>query len=193
MRRTIFFASILIIISLLVTLFYHETQKASINYYLGRKYFEKGVYDKAIFFYQNALAMDPGLIDALIDLAYSYQWVGDKKKAIELFEKALTFRQDNDLRAALAQSYAWAGEYKKAISVYEGLEGTMGSVKIKKELAQVYIWDGQYDKAKNILTQLLVKHPADREAKLLLAKALQYSGESKMAVDMYEELLLGER
>ncbi len=189
MRRTALFISVLILLSAGVTFFYQKTQKADINYYLGRRYFEEGVYGKAISFYKNALAIDPARIDALVGLAYSYQWTGNKEKAIELFKKALTFRKDDDLKSALAQSYAWAGEYKEAINIYEEMDAAAGNPEIKKELAQVYIWDRQFDKAKNILMRLLAVYPDDRTAKLLLAKALQYSGEPLKAAGIYEEIL----
>ncbi|MDD3344858.1 MAG: tetratricopeptide repeat protein [Candidatus Omnitrophica bacterium] len=189
MKRIALFISVLVILSLSVTFFYHKTQKSDINYYSGRRYFEKGAYGKAVFFYENALAADPGRIDALVDLAYICQWTGDTKRAIGLLQKALAIREDDSLKTALARSYAWEGEYKQAINIYNELDRAADSPGIKKELAQVYIWNRQFDKARDILTQLTEEYPADREVKLLLAKALQYSGNPREAAGIYEGLL----
>jgi len=95
-----------------------------------------------------------------------------------------------EIKKFLAESYAADGDYENAIKQYrEILEKEPASSDIQRELAQVYIWDEQYDKAKEILRIILKNNPEDSKAKLLFAKALQYSGEVKEAIKIYKELL----
>lgn len=176
------------------TFFFQNTQQADINYYQGQRYFEKGQYDKATAFYKKTLTIDSERLDALIGLAYCYQWTGNHKKAINTFQKALFFKpNDNKLKTALARTYSWEKKYEKAIHIYKEIIETTDSIDAKKRLAEVYIWNKQFDKAVDILERVLENNPKDAQAKLLLAKALQYSGSVKKAIRLYQELLKQEK
>lgn len=95
-----------------------------------------------------------------------------------------------EIRKLLAESYTASGDYENAIKQYrEILEKEPANIAIQRELTQAYIWNKQYDQAKEILRVILKNNPRDSEAKLLFAKALQYSGEAKEAIRIYKELL----
>jgi tetratricopeptide (TPR) repeat protein len=49
--------------------------------------------------------------------------------------------------------------------------------------------NGRYAEAKEFLLQSLKFNPGDRRARILLAQAMQYSGQAKEAIKIYEELL----
>ena len=180
----------LILTSVATTLFYQNTQQADINYFKGHKYFEKGYYSEAIKFYKKVLLIDPARLDALADLARCYQWTKRYEQAIDAFQKSLLITpEDNEIKESLAETYSWVKKYKKAINLYSEILETTDNIDIKRELAKVYIWNKQYDKAKGILRVILKNNPKDSEAKLLFAKALQYTGEVKKAIKIYKELL----
>jgi len=180
----------LILISVTTTLIYQNTQQADINYYQGRRLFEEGKYDKAAEFYEQALKIKPSYADALKDLAYCYQWTNRYEKAIEVFQKAFLFSpQDNGLKISLAETYSWIKEYKKAIPLYKEVIAVAASLDTKMRLAEVYIWNNQFEEAKEILIEILKITPQDKKAKLLLARAMQYSGQAKQAIEIYKELL----
>jgi len=181
---------ILLTTAIAITLLYHQTQQADINYYQGHKFFEKGEYDKAMKFCEKTLAIDPTHEGALTDLAYSCQWTGDFKRAIETFNKILSMNPgDYKIMMALAESLAWNKEYEKSIAVCEEIINSTGDIKAQILLGQVCIWNKQFDSAKEVLEEVLRKDPDNSQAKLLYAKALHYSGEAKDAVEIYEELL----
>ena len=189
-KRNIVIILSLVAIGILTSFTYHKTQKSDINYYTGRKLFSKGKYKEAAKFYKKSLAISPDRVDALTDLGYSYQWFDDFKEAIEKFEKALSLKpEDDDLKIALAETYSWSNKHEKAINLYKEVLSVSDKPKVKKRLAEVYIWDKKPLKAKEMLESVLRDNPLDRKAKLLLAKAMHYSGETEKAVVVYEELL----
>ena len=188
------FIVILILASGITTLFYQNTQQANINYHRGHRLFEKGKYDKAIKFYKRSLTINPSGLDALKEIAYSYQRTGRYEKAIEAFEEVLSRNpQDNKIKKSLAETLSWQKEYKKAVALYEEIVKAEDDVETRRQLAEVYIWDGQLEKARNILEIIRRDNPEDTKASLLLAKAMHYSGKAAEAGKIYEELLGEER
>ena len=63
------------------------------NYYsywgLGKIYYNKGEYNKAIENYLKALAINPNLTDIHLNLGVAYKSTNDRGKARECFEKYL--------------------------------------------------------------------------------------------------------
>jgi len=57
------------------------------NMLLGRMSIQSGQFDKAVARFEKILTLQPGNTEAMYSLAQAYEGTGDKKKAIELFEK----------------------------------------------------------------------------------------------------------
>jgi len=190
MKKFIFLI-ILVFIAAATTLTYHYTQAADINYYKAHRYFEKSQYNKAIQFYEETLAHKPSHINALKELGYSYQWTGRYPEAITTFQKYLLYKpKDNNVKESLAETYAWNKNYQRAIALYEEiLKDKNGNAAIDRKLAEVFLWSGQYDKAINIAKNQLKENPKDIKIKLILAKALHYSDNTKDAAFIFKEIL----
>lgn len=190
MLKIIWFVIALIFTSIITTGVYHKTQKADINYYQGHRLFEKGRFDDAIKFYEKVLVIGPSRLDALRDLAYAYQWTGAYEKAAVAFQKTLSLKpHDNKIKESLAQTLSWQKEYAKAIQFYKEVIAVTDSLGAKIQLAEVYIWNNQFEEAKEILAEVSKISPQDKKIKLLLARAMQYSGQAKQAIEIYKELL----
>ncbi len=188
--KIICFIFVLIVISAVTTLIYQNTQQADINYYQGHRLFEKGEFAQATEFYEKALAIKSSRIDVLRDLAYSYQWTKVYEKAIITFQKILSLQpHDNKIKESLAQSLSWQKEYDKAIQLYKEVVTATDNIDVKKQLAEVYIWNNQFEEAKEILIGILKITPEDKKVKLLLARAMQYSGQAEQAIKIYKEFL----
>ena len=117
---------------------------------------------------------------------------GKFAQAIEFYEKALIVKpspRDNKIKESLAQSLSWQKEYDKAIQLYKEVIAKTDSLDTKMQLAEVYIWNNQFEEAKEILFEILKITPQDKKAKLLLARAMQYSGQAEQAIEIYKELL----
>lgn len=190
MKKILFLAGILILIYAGTSLLYHNTQQADINYYQGRRLFEKGKFEQAMQFFHKASDVEPSRLDALKDLAYAYQWTGAYEKAGGIFQQILSLKpHDNEIKKSLAQTLSWQKEYEKAIRLYKEVIVDSDSLDAKRQLAEVYIWNNQFKEAKEILAEILKIAPQDRKAKFLLAKAMQYSGQAEQAIKIYKELL----
>lgn len=188
--KKVFFIALLSIGAFITSFMYHKTQKADINYYQGHRLFERGKYDKAIGFYEKALDFNPSHLVALEELAYSYQWSKEYGRAIKTFQDYLSLNPENHrLKLSLSKTYSWIKEYEKAIAICEEIIEATDSLEAKKQLAEICIWNDQPDRAIGLLGGILKDFPEDKDTKLLLAKALQYSGRTREAIKLYRDLL----
>jgi tetratricopeptide (TPR) repeat protein len=182
---------ILLTVAVLVTVFYHTTQQADINYHQAHRFFQYGNYEKAIPYYEASIAAGPEKIDSLKELAYSYLWTGRPEKSIELFKQAIEQKSDDyDIMFALASAYSWAGDYEKAIPILKNVVSKTGGLGAKLHLAEVYIWNAEPEKAMPILEDILKQSPEHTKAKTLWARSLYYTGESEEAAEVLEKLLI---
>lgn len=84
------------------------------------------------------------------------------------------------------------GEFVTAIKFYEqalAIAPSRRNVDLKTRLAEVYIWNKQFEEAKAILSEISKISPENKKIKLLLARAMRYSGQAKQAIEIYKELL----
>jgi tetratricopeptide (TPR) repeat protein len=182
---------ILTTVAVLVTVFYHTTQQADINYYQGHRFFKYGNYEKAIPLYEASLKANPDKVSSLQELAYSYLWTGTPEKSIDLFKQIIRQKpNDYDVMLFLASAYAWTGDYEKAIPILINVISKTGGLQAKIKLAEVYIWNAEPEKAAPILEDILKQSPEHTKAKMLWAKSLYYTGESEEAAEVLERLLI---
>src|SRR5262245_32702306 len=77
-------------------------------------------YDRAIAAYENALAMAPEYVDAMINLANIYFHKREVPRAIQLLEKARQLDENNYLVCYnLANLYDEAGHFEQAVNLYQ--------------------------------------------------------------------------
>jgi tetratricopeptide (TPR) repeat protein len=77
-------------------------------------------YDRAIAAYENALAMSPDYVDAMINLANIYFHKREVPRSIQLLEKARQLDENNYLVCYnLANLYDEAGHFEQAVSLYQ--------------------------------------------------------------------------
>jgi Tfp pilus assembly protein PilF len=69
---------------------------------LGLLYLEGGQYEQAIDVYRKVAAIDPGHIDAQVNLATAWLNVGQPAQALAAYEKVLSLDIDAALRAKVA-------------------------------------------------------------------------------------------
>jgi tetratricopeptide (TPR) repeat protein len=62
---------------------------------IGFTYFESGQYDVSIYYYKEAIDLNPNYAIALNNLAYSYEKKKMLQEAIQTYSKVLTFDEDN--------------------------------------------------------------------------------------------------
>ena len=107
---------------LLKTLFEGSPDSALGNYGYGLLWKEKSEYTKAIEYLEKALKKEPTFLPILRNLGEAYQFKGQDRQAIAIFERALKISdQDKATLFLTAVSYQKLEEYDKAIVFYERL------------------------------------------------------------------------
>lgn len=86
--------------SLYFELFKQDPDNPEINFYLGRAAFESGDFETAAMAFERVLIVDPGAVQAKLELAKSFYRLGAKPTAIRYFRQLL----DSDLPAEIRSS-----------------------------------------------------------------------------------------
>lgn len=182
---------VLAITSVVTTFVYHITQRADIEYYQARRYFEKGEYSEAILLYEKSLSVNPSHTRALKDIGYSFQWTGRYDEAIAVFRKLLSIKPGDDkIKMALADTLAWQKKYPEAAAIFKGIMDKTCDPQAVLGLAEIYQWDGEFEKSKELLKMLPQSMVNDPRARLLYARALLYTGDPGAATQIIEALRL---
>jgi tetratricopeptide (TPR) repeat protein len=88
-----------------------------LHFKLGNLYKKKGELDKAIYWYQKALSMQPDYVPAINSMAILYAIRGEYNKALSLFKKSIVFQPDS------ADAYYFiAGIHAKRKMVEESID-----------------------------------------------------------------------
>ena len=85
---------------------------------IGEAYFQKGLFDNSLIFYQRALRIRPDYPDAYLGIGNAYVKKGEMDLAIEAYKKVVELRPDNiTARINLAAAYGSKGLVGKAITL----------------------------------------------------------------------------
>lgn len=177
-------------ITIAVTILYYSTQQADITFQKAHRLFVKGKHTQAIPLYEQSLSIDPTRFLCKKELAYCYLWTDRVKKAIDLLSELVqAYPEKYALQYSLAEAYSWSKQYEKAISLMSDLVQKTDDPDVAYHLAEVYIWNKQIKNAIPLLEKLIQNNPENTKAKILLGKAFYYSGESKKASQIFEQIL----
>lgn len=135
---------------------------------LGSLLGERGDYDEAISHLQEAIRVDPRLIEAHNNLAYVYMWKGDREKALAGFARAV------ELNPRMIEAYIGMGVLNLEIGDYElaekrfrsalGVLGTSRAALIG--LAKSLRHQGRKEEALRVIVRVLDIEPGNVEALL---------------------------
>lgn len=124
------------------------------------------------------------------NLAVMKKKSGDLEGAEASFRKVLELEENHkDALANLGVIMFAKGEYGDARVVFEKLMKMDGSVRNKKNFAAAASRDGDYKAAMPIWSEILKANSQDHEVRLLLADALYDTGDIKVAMGMYKQIL----
>jgi tetratricopeptide (TPR) repeat protein len=131
----------------------------------------------------------PKRLAAIKALASIYQKAQQPGKAIPLFTNYLAIegKLDPAGELQLARIYRQAFLYDDAVPYYlKAAEDPKQNTAAKVELRS---WQGRYDEAAQNFRQVLAAEPANRQARLSLARVLSWAGHYKESEDEYRRLL----
>lgn len=142
---------------------------------LGRIFFDKHEYDKAIEYFYKALGVNPNSINAIINLGSIFLAQKNYDKALEQFHKVL------EIDANSAEGYSWLGytHYLKALS-FSDWQKESNSIKKNLKKAEKYLSKSieldPFDANTYILLGQVYKTEEDyNKALISFQKAIKYS------------------
>jgi tetratricopeptide (TPR) repeat protein len=115
----------------------------------GVKLMDEGKYDEALTFLNEAQKLDPENYSYPYEIGYLYFIKKDYKKAIEIYQKVIKYKDITDqCFQMLGSLYDYTNDTAKAFNAYkEGLKLFPNSGKLYLEIGTVYWSQKQYDKA----------------------------------------------
>jgi tetratricopeptide (TPR) repeat protein/peroxiredoxin len=142
---------------------------------LGNAYRQQRRWEDARTIFERATAVGPEDPEANYGLAMVYAQLNETSHAYEYLQKALALRPGYpEALNNLGILYLRTNQRDQAVASFEEC------IRIAPEfsqsylnLAQVYVIEGATDKARDVLSQLLVQHPDDAQAKAALAQLLR--------------------
>jgi tetratricopeptide (TPR) repeat protein/predicted Ser/Thr protein kinase len=88
--------------------------------YLARRYVQQGNVDEAIAEYEAAIDLDPGFVEAYVDLGNLMVREGDFQRGLELFEEALDIEPGHvKAHLSMGDAYLQMGDYDPAAYHYQ--------------------------------------------------------------------------
>ena len=147
-------------------------------------------YPGAVQQYSAVLAAQPSMPEALKGLAAAYGGAGDKRKALECYQKLEALGGEQDFRVDRALLLRDAGQTAKAQEELERyLADQPGDRRARILQADIHARQGHVRQAAQTLIEVLEAFPEDTEASGRLAKFYRDLGEPQKAIETLEGLI----
>ncbi|MBI2082606.1 MAG: tetratricopeptide repeat protein [Deltaproteobacteria bacterium] len=168
---------------------------------LGVIYHQDGKFNNAISCFREAVRINPGYIEANLNLAVLLNDLGEYKEAKSLYQKlggdtksqsmnSVMRGKIANMHAAIADTYSGIGKLQEAIDEYKkALELCPTYKDIQTKLAICYRENNQKELALKELKQAIKSHPDYLPAKIQLGLTYFSKGEIKKAAFEWEGVL----
>lgn len=157
---------------------------------LGQICEQTGDHPGAIRHLENALKLEPHLLDALFTLGVAHQMSGNNLRAIEIFDRVIeaapalphAHRYRGLALQELGREPEAKGDFEQALALDPDYAEAMGS------LAHLLIKHYHFDAAERLLLRALELKPEMNDVQNSLARLYQLEGRSEEAVAMFREV-----
>ncbi len=155
--------------------------KARPHYNLGNSYYLRGMMERSIREFENAIQIDPGYADAYLNLGVAYASTGEVEKAMTALHKAIQMNPtDAESHYNLGLLYSNKGlghlaieQYKKALTL------NPDSVNARNNLGIALAESGRIDEAIGQFQEGLILHPGDEDLRKNLENAYELKSHHK--------------
>lgn len=179
-----------VLVVVITSLIFHYTQHYYRNSALGKRYFNKGYYSKALPYLQAAYKSKPASLEAGQYLVWTYDRLGRKNEALGTLEAlSKTYPEDFEARRLLADLHYGVGDYTEAEKHYRHTLIIKSNLAVQRKLAEVLAWQKKYNQSATILEQLRNKNPQNGQITEFLADVYSWAGQYEKAIKLYNELL----
>ncbi|MDD4013667.1 MAG: tetratricopeptide repeat protein, partial [Candidatus Omnitrophica bacterium] len=158
---------------------------------LGMLLGKRGMQEKAIMEYEDALKIIPDFMEARLNLGLAYISLGKYDKASEELKRVLSAEPENaEALTGLGYASFKRGFYVEAAGSYsEALKVRPEDGRTRYALAGTYLTLGMPEKAEKEYLTLLSKDPSDADSRNNLANIYYSRGDTERAVTEYMKIL----
>jgi len=161
-----------------------EPGNADNHLLLGRLYILNKDLNKAENAFKTALRTQPNSEEAVINLAYLYNEMGDGRRAVATLNSVPDPARSAKLYAALGFTYEQQKDYKKAVDAYRrAVELDRDNLDAQRGLAQNLMNSGQTDAALEQYRAIAEADPQDAQACLRIAEIYRRTGKFDAALE----------
>lgn len=161
------------------------------HYLKGRVYFSQRKYPAAIQSLQQALEVEPGIIEALRFLIDAYGISEREREGLAYLNTHLKNHPDHAHAHELLGAYHHkTGRFSEAFAAFkEAIALAPGRPSAYRRLGALHISRGEWQQAGQTYTQGIVSNPDESRLKVLLASVYSQTGDYQKARGIYESLL----
>jgi len=138
---------------------------------------------------RGVLAQNPRNREAKVLLGDIYAASTDFKKALELYQEALTEKYDRNLKAKIGDVLSWMRDYHGAFKIYDELLAEKDEKELRLQKARILGWDRRYRQASREYRRILSQGPDDLIRAEMEAKEFYWKNRVKHAIAAYKALL----
>jgi len=160
------------------------------NIGLGRSFYQKKDFSKALFHMQQANRAEPRNVKVLLTMANCYLQLRDYRNAISVIEQVLKIDSKNDkLYFHLSNTYLRIGDIEKTIKTCaQALKLNPHELVYYLRLADAYEKTNEYGKALDIIYQGLVQFPDDGYLHVLAARSERRTDKNSESLNRLKNL-----
>ncbi len=164
-----------------------EANKWRNMYNEGHSAMEFGNYERAIELFKSVLEIKPDLVEAHVNIGFSYRMKGDIQNQIYHYESAVKLSPNNpDFRYNLGIAYFDAGKYNQAVSELRvATELNPTSKDAHFNLGTTLFKLGDYNGSANQFAKCIELNPDWLEARLNLGSSLLKLGKVQDAIEQF--------
>jgi tetratricopeptide (TPR) repeat protein len=177
---------------ILVKLAKANPNDAVIMYTVGKVYMEMELEQKAIYYYQKAVALDGTNATAAFELGMLYFVTDNYKNAVIFFNKAtaLGFPPSAEFTENLGYAYLYSGEFEKGEKILLSIhDKKRGDKDIMRDLAQAYFEHRMYDKSLEFCQKLMELDVKDGKALYQAGLCFQKKGDMERGMQMCDKAI----
>ncbi len=153
-------------------------------YYLGRTYSQMKLHRDAAGYFKKALELRPDFDQAAIDMAASYEALGDYPRAIEIYQQVVGNDDDKIfVLQRLIQLLIQQRRFDEALQYLKSAaDSGYGGPEIMRKIGLIYLELEKYDEAIVTFEAMLSKDASAQQIRLYLGMALEEKGELDAAL-----------
>ena len=148
-------------------------------------------YKKAVSYYQQALAMNPGIQGLRLNLGLAFFKLGEMDAALPVFREALRETvpgspQADRLNILIGMSHYGLAQYKEAVPFLKSAaDKDAQNLPLRLALAHSCLWSKQYQCVMDVYREILALDPESAEAYMLAGEALDETKDNEGSIKMF--------